>query len=174
VRIETARLVLRPPTLADAQEVFDRYAGDPDVTRYLGWPRHQSVADTEAFLTFSEAEWERSPAGPYLIHSRATGDLLGGTGLAFDSDTMASTGYVLAKDAWGRGYASEALGAMIDLAGELDIARLYALCHPDHRASQRVLEKRGFERDAQWSRQMVFPNLLPGVNQDVFCYARLL
>lgn len=172
--IETARLVLAPPTLADARDVFDRYASDPDVTRYLGWPRHQSVSDTEAFLAFSEAEWERSRGGPYLIYSRDDGRLLGGTGLAFDSETLASTGYVLAKDAWGKGYATEALVAMVDLARDLSVTRLYALCHPDHRVSQRVLEKCGFGRDEHWHRQMVFPNLVPGVPQEVLCYIRAL
>jgi len=40
-RIETARLVLRRPTAADAEAIFNRYAGDSDVTRYLAWPRHR-------------------------------------------------------------------------------------------------------------------------------------
>lgn len=170
--IETARLVLAPPVLADAREVFGRYASDPEVTRYLGWPRHQSIADTEAFLRFSQAEWERSPGGPYLIFARDSGWLLGGTGLSFESDRLASTGYVLAQDAWGQGFATEVLGAMVELAADLKVTRLYALCHPDHRASQRVLEKRGFDRDESWRRQLVFPNLVPGVEQDVFCYVR--
>lgn len=78
--IETTRLVLRRPSTRDAEAIFARYAGDPDVTRFVGWPRHQSVADTRAFLDFSDAEWERWPAGPYLIESRADGTLLGGTG----------------------------------------------------------------------------------------------
>src|SRR5262249_10452963 len=84
-RFETSRLVLRKPTLADAEAVFVRYASDPEVTRYLGWPRHQSVDDTRAFLTFSEAEWSRWPVGPYLIESRSEHKLLGGTGLGFES-----------------------------------------------------------------------------------------
>jgi RimJ/RimL family protein N-acetyltransferase len=171
-RIETTRLVLRPPEPADVQEIFDRYASDPDVTRYLGWPRHRSLADTQAFIGFSAAEWERWPAGPYLIRSRDDDRLLGGTGLGFERETIASTGYVLATDAWGRGYATEALAAMVELAGAIGVTRLYALCHPDHRASQRVLEKCGFVRDAGWSRPSEFPNLAPGVMQDVVCYAR--
>jgi RimJ/RimL family protein N-acetyltransferase len=36
--LETARLLLRRPTPADAAVIFDRYAGDPLVTRYLSWP----------------------------------------------------------------------------------------------------------------------------------------
>jgi hypothetical protein len=110
--IETARLTLMRPAPGDAANVFERYAGDKDVTRFLGWPRHRSVADTEAFLTFSVSEWERWPAGPYLIRSRHDGRLLGGTGLAFDASDHAVTGYVLARDAWGLGYATEALTAI--------------------------------------------------------------
>jgi ribosomal-protein-alanine N-acetyltransferase len=172
-RIETARLALSPPSLADASVIFDRYASDPDVTRYVGWPRHQSVADTESFLRFSAAEWERRPAGPYLIRARSDDRVLGSTGLGFEGDhlTEAVTGYVLAKDSWGFGYATEALRAMIDVAQQIDVERLYALCHPEHRTSWRVLEKCGFSQDRGWTRQAEFPNLAPGVRQDVVCYA---
>jgi len=90
-RFETSRLVLRKPTLADAEAVFIRYASDPEVTRYLGWPRHHSVDDTKAFLTFSDAEWSRWPAGPYLIESRSGHKLLGGTGLGFEAPSTAVT-----------------------------------------------------------------------------------
>ena len=96
-RIETARLVLSRPVIGDAAAIFDRYASDPDVTKFMGWPRHQSIADTEAFLTFCAEEWERWPAGPYLIWSRGDGRLLGGTGFGFETADHAVTGYVLAE-----------------------------------------------------------------------------
>jgi ribosomal-protein-alanine N-acetyltransferase len=171
-QIETARLLLLQPRLADAASIFERYSSDPEVTRFLGWPRHESVTDTQAFLRFSAEEWERWPAGPYVIRSRSDGRLLGGTGFGFEGQQQAATGYVLAKDAWGMGYATEALGAIVDVARRLELARLHALCHPQHRASSRVLEKCGFVRDASWAKQAEFPNLAPGVQQDVLCYAR--
>lgn len=169
--IETARLVLTPPQASDAASIFERYASDPDVTRFLGWPRHAVVADTHAFLQFSAAEWERGPAGPYLIRSRGDGRLLGSTGFSFDGPRRAVTGYVLAKDAWGQGYATEALEAILQVARQIGVARVHALCHPAHRASWRVLEKCGFIRDTSWTQQVEFPNLAPGVLQDVLCYA---
>ena len=169
-RYETARLVLRRPEAADAEAIFTRYAGDPEVTKYLGWPRHRSLDDTREFLAFSDAEWARWPAGPYLIESRATGALVGGTGLGFESATEASTGYVFARDAWGVGYATEALQAMVELSRRLGVRRLYALCHPEHRASWRVLVKAGFSREGTLSRHTAFPNLKPGVLADVLCY----
>ena len=168
-QIETARLLLRPPSAGDADAIFRRYAGDPEVTRYLGWPRHQSVGETETFLAFSAREWQRAPAGPYLIWSRDGTMLLGATGLAVVDAWRAITGYVLARDAWGHGYATEALTAMVDLARGLGFDELTAECHHEHRASWRVLEKCGFVRDDA-ARQTGFPNLEHGVQQAAFSY----
>jgi len=171
-RIETGRLILQRPREADVEPIFRRYASDPHVTRYLSWPVHVSIEQTRAFLTFSDDEWRRWPAGPYLVFSREDGALLGGTGLSFETPARAATGYVLAKDAWGRGIASEALTAMVDLARAAGVQRLYAICHIDHHPSARVLEKCGFEREAVLRRFLQFPNL-PGGPADVLKYARV-
>jgi RimJ/RimL family protein N-acetyltransferase len=172
--IESPRLLLRRPTPGDAEAIFTRYASDPEVTRYVGWPRHATVDDTRAFLSFSDSLWERWPAGPYVILSREDRRLLGSTGLIFESPSRASTGYVLARDAWGRGVATEALGAMVDLARKTGVLRLYALCHHAHGASARVLEKANFSREGTLRRYAEFPNLTPGALQDVLCYSRIL
>ena len=172
-RIDTARLVLRRPRQSDAEAIFAAYAGDAEATRYLSWPRHLSIAQTRAFLDFSDDHWATWPAGPYLIESKADRCLAGGSGLVFDSPWCASTGYVLAPRFWGHGYATEALAAMVDLAARTGVIRLYAQCHADHEASRRVLEKGGFEREGLLRRQTVFPNLGPGPC-DAWMYARIL
>ena len=169
--IETSRLRLRKPHASDARAIFDRYSSDPRVTRYLGWPTHRTIDDTDAFLAFCNAEWARWPAGPLLIESRTDGTLLGSTGLRLSSPQQAATGYVLARDAWGQGYATEALHAMRDLALRLGVLRLTAVCHPEHRASWRVMEKCGFTREGTLRGHAQFPNYVPGVASDVLCYA---
>jgi len=169
---DTSRLTLYQPTIGDAQAIFDRYASDAEVTRFLSWPRHQSIDDTRLFLDISASQWQEWPAGPYLMRSRSDGRLLGGTGLQFETSTRAITGYVLAKDVWGLGYATEALEAMVDLARRIGVRRLAASCHPQHRASWHVLEKCGFVRDAAASEQVAFPNLEPGRLVDVLRYVR--
>ena len=172
--IETERLVLRRPRSADVRAIFERYAGDPEVTTYVGWPVHRSLDDTRGFLMFSDGDWARWPAGPYLVESRADGRLLGGTGLGFETAQRASTGYVFARDAWGFGFATEALAAMVTLARDLSVRRLYAICHVDHRASARVLEKCDFTCEGTLRQYAAFPNLGSGVICDVLCYARIL
>lgn len=170
---ETTRLSLRQPRMSDAAAIFERYASDREVTRFLGWARHETVQETEAFLEFSAQEWRRWPAGPYLITLREDGRLLGSTGLGFQTPHEALTGYVLAKDAWGKGYATEALTGMIEVATSVGVTRLLALCHPDHRPSRRVLEKCSFVRDASQP-PVEFPNLSPGVKLQAVCYVRAI
>ncbi len=170
-RIETDRLIIRPPMAADLDSVFERYASDRQVTRYLSFPTHRSLDDTRAFLSFSEAEWTKWPAGPYLIFSRADGIQVGSTGFSFETPYRAMTGYALARDSWGKGYATEATRAIVAVAPTLGIRRLYALCHTDHLASCRVLEKCGFECEGVLHRHTLFPNLDPPQPCDVFCYA---
>ena len=173
-RLLTDRLVLRRPEPADADAIFSRYASDPEVTRYLSFPTHRSVDDARAFVAYSDAEWVRWPAGPFLIERRGDGRLLGGTGLLFETPQRAITGYLLARDAWGHGYATEALAAVVGLAGALGVLRLVAHCHTAHLASAHVLEKCGFEREGVLRAHSVFPNLQPGELLDVLCYARAL
>lgn len=169
--IFTDRLLLRRPVNADAQAIFDRYASDPVVCRYLAWPRHRNIEDTLAFLDFSDAEWARWSAGPYLIFSKSGSMLYGSTGLAFESGKLASTGYVLAQDSWGKGFATEALLAMCSLAAEIGTEKLYAHVHPDHKLSHRVLEKAAFSLDGTLASEFEFPNLEPGKLFDVVSYS---
>lgn len=171
--IETERLLIRKPIGADAQPIFERYASDPAVTRYLSWPTHRTVADTRAFLAWSDADWELWPAGSYLVFSR-DGILLGGTGLSFKTPVFAVTGYVFAQDAWGHGYATESLQAMVELAQTLGVRRLEAVCHVEHHASAHVMEKCGFACEGVRQEHTEFPNLVPGVKLDVLSYARKL
>lgn len=171
--IETDRLSLRRPRAEHAESIFSRYASDPEVTRYLAWPRHRTIDDTHAFLAWSDSEWERWPAGPLLVFSRIDGSLLGSTGLAFETPSRASTGYVFARDCWGRGYATEALGAIVALAPSVGLTGLHAFCHAEHRASARVLEKCGFECEGVLRRHSVFPNLSSGRRMDVAIYTRV-
>lgn len=173
-RLETDRLILRRPRRDDADEMFARYASDPEVSRYMAWPLHRSAATTRLFLEFSESEWTKWPAGPYLVESRADGRLIGGSGLAFETPYRASTGYVFARDAWGQGFATETLTAIVEIAQRLGVVRLYSLCHVDHGPSARVLEKVGFLCEGVLRQHLRFPNLDSGEPADVRCYARIM
>ena len=168
--LETPRLWLRRPARADAEAVFERYASDAVVTRYLSWPRHVSIGETRAFIDASERLWAATGVGPYLAFR--DGQLVGSTGLQLETPYRAETGYVLARDAWGQGLATELATAMVRLAFTVaGVVRLSAVCHADHAASARVLEKAGFAREGVLRRFAVFPSLGSADPADVLLYA---
>ena len=152
LRVETARLILSPPTADDVQAIFERYASDPDVTRFMAWPRHESTASTEAFVTFSAQEWERAAAGPYLIWSRADGSLLGASGLEVQERGRSRDRLRAGEGRVGKGLRHRGPERHGERGSSLGLERLTACCHLEHRASQRVLEKCGFRREPATAR----------------------
>jgi RimJ/RimL family protein N-acetyltransferase len=63
---------------------------------------------------------------------------------------------------------------MVEIAHKVGIRRLYAVCHTEHRASWRVMEKAGMLREGILRRYTEFPDLSPGEPSDVWCYAVIL
>jgi len=169
-QILTDRLVLRRPQPGDAEEIFSQYANDAEVTKYMSWPRHNSVKVTEEVVEFWIEQWKGSSGGAYLIADKSTDEILGSTGFELINNHTGSTGYVLARDQWGKGYATEASMSMVSLARDLGIKRFYAYCHHEHVKSARVLEKCGFEFEGRLRNYLEFPNLSPGEVSDVLMY----
>ena len=155
--------------MSDEPLIYARYASDPDATRYMAWPTHRSLDDTRAFLELSDAAWARWPlAGPYLVFARDGVTLFGSAGILNDDAETAQIGYILARDAWGRGYATEALLGSVEAARAAGVRRLEAGVHVDHPVSCHVLEKAGFVRKGV--RRGHFPNLPPEATRDAALY----
>ena len=157
--METERLRLRRPTPADAGPIFERWAQDPDVTRYLMWRPHRAVTESEEHIARCIADWEKGTAYVWLIEERGSGALVGSLACTL-SRRGASLGYLLAKDSWGRGYMVEALAPVVEhWLDRPDVFRVWATCDVDNRASARVLEKAGFEREGTLRRWDRHPNV---------------
>ena len=172
--VMTDRLILHRPSDRDTEEIFERYASDPEVTRYLGFRTHTSVEDTKEFLLYSDAQWQQWPAGPLLIRLRENHRLIGSTGLAFETSYRAMTGYILAHKAWNKGYATEALNEIIEISKMTKMRRLSAICHIQQQVSWKVLEKCGFLREGRLRSYTIFPNLNESEPQDVYCYSLII
>ncbi len=170
--ILTERLRLRLPTLADAEQIFARYGQDAAVSRYMSWTPHRLIEDTVAFLNRIVSDNAEGRSLGVLIFVRPSGELLGSVGGAIERHRM-QFGYCLARDAWGRGFATEAARAFVAAALEIpELCRIQAFCDVENCASARVLEKIGLEREGTLRRYMVLPNL-GDAPRDVHCYAKI-
>jgi ribosomal-protein-alanine N-acetyltransferase len=168
--IETARLVLRTPSVADAEAIFNSYAQDLEVTRYLIWQPHKNIQETEGFLADCAVAWEGNVRFPYVITFKQSGAVIGMLEIRIN-DFKADVGYVLSRQHWDKGMATEALRGLVEWAlRQESIYRVWALCDVDNLASGRVLEKVGMQREGVLRRQMVHPNI-SDEPRDCYCYA---
>ena len=171
-QIQTERLLLRPPTEADAPAIFERYGQDCEVARYMSWKPHQSIEDTLDFLRRIVGDNASGRSRGYLIFAREEGTLLGSIGGLIEGHRV-QFGYLLARDAWGHGFATEAVRAFVTvLFSDPAIVRVQAYCEINNAASAHVLEKAGFVREGTLRSYLQMPNLGP-MPRDVFLYARL-
>ncbi len=147
--LETERLLLRPFT-DDDMEVVHAYATDDGVIRFMNWGPN-SPGQTRTFLRdAARCVTERQGDLTLAVTVRESGLLAGGISLQLTSEENgeAELGYCLAREYWGKGYATEASARMLTLAfGEWDLHRVIATCRPANRASARVLEKLGMRRE---------------------------
>jgi ribosomal-protein-alanine N-acetyltransferase len=149
--------------------VYDGYARDPDVARYVTWTPHTEIRETHEFLRTFIASGDRGQDYPWMIVLR-DGPLIGAMHLRLQVP-RAEIGFNLARAYWGRGYATEAVRAVKAFAFLLPrVQRMQAVCHVDNAASARVLEKAGMQREGRLHRYLVFPNLGDAA-ADVWMYA---
>src|ERR1700730_9133283 len=94
--LATARLLLRRPLRSDAELIYSHYASDPEVTRFLSWPRHTSIEHTHSFLDYSDNDDTDGPARADHIDKEKDRRLWGSTGFHFEAPDRVITGYVLA------------------------------------------------------------------------------
>jgi [ribosomal protein S5]-alanine N-acetyltransferase len=168
--IETERLVLRIPSVADAEAIFNSYAQDSQVTRYLIWRPHKNIQETKCFLADCAVAWEGNVRFPYVITFKENGAVIGMIEMRLN-DFTADVGYVVSRQHWGKGMATEALGSLVEWAlRQESIYRVWALCDVENLASARVLEKVEMRREGVLRRQIVHPNI-SDEPRDCYCYA---
>lgn len=139
----TRRLLLRPGFPEDAPALARAIADEAIVRNLASAPWPYRVRDAEAYLASA-----RDPVLPsFLIFERTPGEpeLVGSCGLGRRPSGAVELGYWVGRSRWGRGYATEAGRALIEIARGLRLSQLEGSHFLDNPASARVLEKLGFE-----------------------------
>jgi ribosomal-protein-alanine N-acetyltransferase len=146
VNIETPRLILRHPRLADVPTLFE-FLGDAEAMRYT----RADASLRECHRRIAVHEWHRRRNGyaPWTIVAKADSRTIGWGGLyddPFEPGWGVEVIYFFHPSAWRQGYASEMVAACMGVADwTLRLPQVHAFAHPENAGSRRVLEKAGFE-----------------------------
>lgn len=144
--LKTARLTLRRFEMTDAQAMYDNWASDPRVTRFLRWPPHADAGVSRAVLADWIAGYDKPDFYQWAIVPHDVGAPIGTIGVNFCDDALALAhiGYAIGQPFWNRGYTSEALNAVIGyLFDTVGMNRIESQHDPENPASGSVMRKCG-------------------------------
>lgn len=149
IKIETARLVLRPFKQSDLKDLYE-YAQVPGVGEAAGWKHHQSEEESQAVLN-AFIEGHRT----FAIEEKETGKVIGSVGFDKSGDVYAESGigqnindlgYLIAQNYWGNGYATEVIQGALSYAFYILHLDAVTCGHfSGNSKSRSVLEKCGFK-----------------------------
>jgi [ribosomal protein S5]-alanine N-acetyltransferase len=141
--LQTERLLLRKLAFEDAGDYF-AFASDPQVTCYLRWGPHGSLAETQAYLTEVVDGYRKGLGGPWGIEMVQERRLIGAIHL-MDVDPVhlkAEVGVLLNAQYWRKGIGSEALRCVVDFCfNGLGLHRLQGLAVTGNTSACRMMEK---------------------------------
>ena len=142
--LKTERLVIKSPEIDDKVELT-QLINDYDVVQWLSnMPFPYKQEDAEVFIEQSQEKILKHEIKTYMIfHNKI---MLGGIELRDFNGHSCELGYWLGKKYWGKGFATEAVGRLLELGfDELDLNEIYASYKVGNKASKKVLEKSGFQ-----------------------------
>jgi RimJ/RimL family protein N-acetyltransferase len=147
IPIETQRLLIRSVVPEDARLLAERRS-DTQVAKYQNWAlpyplerAEKMVSEIVAMDGPENEEWWMAS-----VCDNDTGEVLGDLALHLSQEgRTAEIGYTFASQHWGKGYAVEAVDALVAyLFEDLNVTRVFGMLHPDNPASAMVLERNGF------------------------------
>lgn len=156
LELETIRLMLRPFQKEDAETMFEGWASDPEVTKFLTWNPHENVEVTRQLLAFWEKEYEKPERLNFAIVLKENKRLIGGIDVVGYPEGIPEIGYCLSRTYWNHGYMSEACRALLDYLFAQGYPEVAINAAEENIGSNRVIQKCGGEKiDEEWKE---YPN----------------
>jgi ribosomal-protein-serine acetyltransferase len=175
-RIETPRMILRPPRAGDGRAINDAIRETFDALKqWMPWAKDMpTVADSEQFARENAAKYRRHEDFPILLFDKATDELIGASGV-HPKDWYVpkfEIGYWVRACCEGQGYVTEAVVALTAFGfGELGAARMEIRCDSRNTRSAAVAVRAGYTLEATLHHDM---RANDGILRDTLVFARFV
>ena len=144
-KLETERFILRYINKSDINDIFNNYASDDEVTKYLTWPTHKSINDTMKVFDIWQKEDDNIKKYHYFIEYKLNHQIIGSVAVNSFIDGNPELGYVLGRNYWGLGIMSEACKLLIKVLQDDGYNKILINAEKDNIASLKVIDKCGFK-----------------------------
>ena len=139
----TDRLILRPFTKNDADNIFMMWANDDEVTKYLTWNSHKNINDTKEILDIWIEQYEKPERLNFAITLKEENILIGGIDVVGYLENVPVIGYVLSKPYWNNGYMTEACKCLLNYLFEQGYKEVRIDAVEENIGSNKVIQKCG-------------------------------
>ena len=146
--IETDRLILRKFKMTDYVDMYNNWASEDDVTRYITWATHKNIEETRDVVAKYVFDSERDNYYHWCIELKETNEAVGSIGAfrLFEDLSLFEVGYCIGKKFWNKGITTEAMHAIIKFFfEEVGINRIEARHDTKNPASGVVMKKSGMQ-----------------------------
>jgi len=148
VALQTSRLILRKFEISDAHSVFNNWASDNEVTKYMTWPAHKNMEISENYIESLIDGYKQPNTYEWGIEFKELGEVIGSISVVRCNDDVGSVhvGYCIGNKWWNKGITSEAFTAVIKfLMDEVKANRIEARHDPRNPNSGKVMQKCGLQ-----------------------------
>ena len=143
--IETSRLLLRRFTIDDAKDMYENWASDEKVTKFLTWNAHDSIDVTKFILNLWVKEYENPNTIRFAITLKDSNEVIGAIDVVNYVNGNPEIGYCLSRKHWNKGYMSEACNAFIKYLFDKGFNKIVIEANVNNIASNKVIMKCGFK-----------------------------
>lgn len=143
ITLETNRLILRPFEYSDATDMFEKWASDDEVTKYLTWNAHKSIDETNSIISLWINQYEKQERINFAIVLKDTLELIGGIDVVGYLDGIPVIGYVLSRKYWNNGYMSEACKKVVEFLFNKGYNKIRIDAVVENIASNKIIKKCG-------------------------------
>lgn len=146
IKIETERIILRRFEREDYREMFENWASDLEVTKYLTWPAHKNHYVTQDILKNWTENYFHNDYYQWAIYIKEDNIVIGSISIMNidEINSNCEVGYCIGKKYWNKGLTTEAFNAILKIGFEkIGFERIYARHNVENIASGKVMEKCG-------------------------------
>ena len=146
--LETERLLLRPFSEDDAEDMFYGWTSDPEVSKYVTWDTHRSIDETRQLLALWTEEYKKPERLNFAMILKSENKLIGGIDVVGYLDGVNGTpviGYNLSRKYWGNGLMTEACRCVLKQLFSMGYKEVRIDAMTENTGSIRVIEKCGGE-----------------------------
>lgn len=171
ITLETERLILRKGTLEDANEIYENYGKDPNVSKYVVWNRHKSIDDAIKLMKKWEECYNNDNSYMWLVENKKDKKIIGSitaVKVDFENRTIA-IGYCFGSKWWNQGYATECLKRIIKFFFEdVGVETIYANHLSANIPSGKVMIKAGMKYEGTLRNRMIDKNTKVSMNLESY------